>query len=179
MRHRSRTFAIMIVLMFVFGCKKDSASSDPVSTTGPLTEAEKQAIMQTHQSIAATADTILLGGDPLAGFQQKLSSYRSYANVENAWTDVNGLHIAYKKAGVAQWYVAPEPVISPYDHPLVPPKRNLPVMPRLAKGANTNVCLVNTMDQDESRTVYRDYFAYVKRKFQLSGFQVTEVLGPN
>ncbi len=171
MRRVSSILIVASLAMLALGCKKDSGPADP---GGPLSEQEKQAILQTYQSIAATADTLLLGENPIARFQQNLSSYRAYANVEDAWVDNNALYVKFKKAGQVRWFVAPDFEAPPYDAPFILPR---PSLARSSGAVNTRVCLVNSMDQDEGRTVYRDYFAYLKRKFENSGFQVTLVNG--
>lgn len=165
--------SILVVSLLALECKKDSAPSDPGSGS-PLTEQEKQAILQNYQAIASTADTILTGNNPIAGFQAMLPVYRAASNVENAFVTNDALYVKFRNSGVVGWHVPAEAAIPPYDRPTITP--TLAVLARTGQAVNT-VCLVNTMDDDESRRVYRDYLAYLKRKFTASGWQVTEKVG--
>lgn len=168
---------ILLLAVSALDCKKESSTSEPPSG-GVLTEQEKQAITQTYQGIAATADTLLLSADPIAGFQRNLALYRGYANVQDAWVDNNALYVAFKKGVQARWSTTPDATNPPYDRPVLPPPSSVVSVARSSGISNTRVCLVNSMDADEGRTVYRDYFAYLKRKFENAGFQVTTVNGP-
>lgn len=170
---------VLVAALLWMGCKKEGAPADPGSTSGPLTEQERQAITQTYQSIAATADSILLGENPLARFQQQVGAYRSHANVQDAWVDNSALYVAFKKGVQVRWSVVPDPTLLPYDMPLVPPRAaRIAPLSSASASVNMRVCLVNSMDQDESRSVYRDYFSFLKRNFENAGFQVTLVNGP-
>lgn len=160
------------------GCKKENTPADPGGNNSPLNEEERRAITQTYQNISSTADTILLGGNPLAGFQQKLAEYKSHPNVQDAWVDNNGLYVAFKKGVQARWSVVPDPTILPYDTPPPLPPRGSVQSHALSGSSNSRVCLVNSMDQDEGRTVYRDYIAFLKQKFEHAGYQVSVVNGP-
>ncbi len=164
----------LMMAAFAFECKKDSGPSDPGSTGGPLTEQEKQAMIQTYQNIAATADTILLGENPIAGWQSMLVTYRAASNVENAWVTDDALYVKFKKSGTVSWYVAPGVTIPPYGRlTTIIPKAKIQTVGALSNSSNMNVCLFNQLDSDESRSSYAGIFSSLKSAFEASGFTVT------
>jgi len=168
---------LFAIIACVPACKKDSGPTE--SSNSALTEQEKQAIIQTYQTIAATADTILLGNNPIAGFQALLASYRSASNVEDARVTDDALYVKFKKFGTLSWYVAPGVTIPPYGRPvtMTSQKRNQ-IARSLSKSAALTVCLINQLSTDEGRTSYTDYFSTLKTDFEQAGFTVTTINGP-
>ncbi len=166
-----RLIMILTLAMLSLQCKKDSGPS--ADDTSPLTTAEKQAITQSYQTIGATADTILKRDDPIPGWQAMLATYRAAPNVENAWVTDDALYIKFKRSGTVSWYKGPGVTTPPYGRPvIIEPKAKTQTVARINAGA-MDICLINQLNQDESRTSYTGYLASVKSAFEQSGFTVT------
>ncbi len=166
-------FILIISLPGILGiqCKKDSGTTDP---GGPLTEQEKQAIIQTYGTIAVSADSLLKRDDPVAAWQSMLATYRAASNVENAWVSNDALYVKFKKSGTVSWYVGPGVNTPPYGRPatILPKGMNKSGVAHSTSGVTT-VCLINQLDRDETRNSYAGYFSSLKRAFEQSGFTVT------
>ena len=168
------TFIIcIIVLLLCFSCGKDDKPTGP--TDGGLTEAEKQAIIEAHDSIAVTADSVLFTDDPIEGFKELLPSYQSYANVESAWVTDNALYIRYEKGGVESWIITPNEITPPSSRPPTP--KSMP-KPTGIKGfeeliGNNKVCFINQMYKDERFQKSTERITYLSDLFEDNGFEVT------
>ncbi len=164
------------VLLFAIQCKKDAGPSDP-GTSGPLTEQEKQAIIQTYGTIASTANTILKSTNPIAGFQGIVATYRAHANVENAWVTDDALYVKFKKSAAVSWYVGPGVTVPPYGRSLTTFSRTGNRSNATSTSSINSICLINQLSKDESRRAYGDYVNSLRLKFEGSGFNVTVMNG--
>ena len=167
---------ILLSVALIAGCKKDSG---PTNTgggggSGTLTEQEKQAIRAGYAAVSASADTLMLSNDPIAGLQAQLASYQANPNVQAAWITGQALFVTFKSGGTLCWNASSSIVVPPYDGPagidLNEPSCLLKPSERVG---NTNALLINAQYGDESRQYNRDLITYLAEKFQARGFTVT------
>ena len=174
MKKSTVTFILcIIVLLLCFSCSKEKKPTGP--TDSGLTEAEKQAIIEAHDSVAVTADSVLLTDDPIKGFKELLPSYQSYANVESAWVTDNALYVRYEKGGVESWIITPNVIIPPWAGPST--MRSMSKLTGI-KGfeeliGNNKVCLINQMYKDERFQKSTEDIDSLSDLFQNNGFEVT------
>ncbi len=177
MKPSRHVLLVMLFAALMIGCSKDSGPSDPGGggggTGGTITEEQKQAIRAGYQAVAASADTVLLSTNPLAGLQSRLASYQANPNVETAWIADNTLYVTFKNGGTMSWIVPSSLVVPPYDGPTGLDNASPCLLKPSELIGNTNALLINSQYGDESRQYNRDLITYLSGKFQARGFTVT------
>ena len=169
-------FAVIVSTAF-FGCSKKSDSTSPDTTTpaSPLTAAEQAAIRTAHAAISASADSILLTSNPVAGFSTRLAVYKANVNVDTAWIKDQTLFVRYKKGGIVFWNVPTSVVVPPYDGGSAVP--DVSPLPRLARTGelvgNKKALLINQQYNDDSRQYCKDLITHLSTGFVADTFTVT------
>lgn len=169
--------SVVLAALVILACTKEDEPTSPADTTSPsstLTDQQKAQISQAYRTIAGSADSALLAGDPIASLQSRLPSYQSDPAVESAWLTANALYVNFKNGGTVCWDVTSSLLVPPYDGPT---ERLFESGSCLLKPSeligNTKAALINTQFGDEDRQYCRDLVDYLARKFQERGFTVT------
>lgn len=166
---------ILLLGILLYSCKKDDTATGPGGTTdyNPITDAQRTAINQGYQRIAASVDSIMLTASPLTALQARLATYQSDTTVQSAWITNTSLFVKFKNGGTISWDDIPSVIVPPYDGQVEASllSSNCLLKPSELIGSNSAL-LINSQFTDENRQYCRDLVTYLTAKFQARGFTV-------